>query len=158
MVPSMNASVTFSPGSACEHVKAAWFMAVDLTDEFFKDGKYPANLAMNTRLFGKSTALLHTIPGFEDETPCNIQITSFDNPHWEDFKNRLMDRWLSLPNSRPHWAKQYQDLPDISKRLKAVYGKNLEAFLRIRKESEVDPDNLFVNPFLEGLFFKEETN
>lgn len=153
MVPSLNASVTFSPGPDCKHVREAWFMAVDLVEEFFKEGKYPANLAMNTRLFGKSTALLHTVPNFEDDTPCNIQITTFENEHWEDFRNRLMELWLSLPNSRPHWAKEYQDLPEISKRLKTVYGKNLETFLQIRKESGIDPDNIFVNPFLEDLFF-----
>ena len=31
--------------------------------------------------------------GDAGETTCNIQITSFDNPHWEEFKDRLMLRW-----------------------------------------------------------------
>ena len=158
MVPSLNASVSFPPGAGCVKVQEAWYMAVDLIEESVKEGKYPANLAMNTRLFGKSTALLHTIPGAENDTPCNIQITSFANEHWEEFKNRLMERWLSIPGARPHWAKQYQNLPGIASQLRAVYGENLETFLRIRKEERVDPDNIFVNPFLDDLLFSDSVS
>ena len=63
MVPSLNASVSFPPGPTCARVQEAWYMAVDLIEASFKEGQYPANLAMNTRLFGKNTALLHSIPG-----------------------------------------------------------------------------------------------
>lgn len=153
MVPSLNASVSFPPGPACERAKEAWHIAVDLIDAEAKAGKYPVNLAMNMRLFGKSTALLHCIASGDNKTTCNIQITSFDNKHWETFKNCLMERWLAIPGARPHWAKQFQDLPQIANTLRAVYGENLEAFLRIRQAEGVDPDNIFVNPFLEALFF-----
>jgi hypothetical protein len=57
------------------------------------------------------------------------------------------------PGSRPHWAKQYHDLPGIADKLRAVYGENLETFLRVREEAGVDPDDIFVNPFLESLLF-----
>jgi hypothetical protein len=155
MVPSLNASVSFPPGPGCARLKEAWHIAVDLVEASAKGGTYPVNLAMNTRLFGKNTALLHCVRGDTGETTCNIQITSFDNPHWEAFKGRLMERWLAIPGSRPHWAKQYQGLPQIAQRLRTVYGENLETFLRIRSEEGVDPDNLFVNPFLEELLFGE---
>ena len=158
MVPSLNASVSFPPGAKCERIREAWFMAVDLVEANFKEGKYPANLAMNTRLSGKNTALLHSIPGDSNETMCNIQLTSFDNEHWEEFKDCLMERWLSIPGSRPHWAKQYQDLPGIASKLRAVYGENLETFLRIRNEEGIDPDDIFVNPFLEGLLFGDSVS
>ena len=155
MVPSLNASVSFPPGPACARVQEAWYMAVDLVEASVRDGKYPANLAMNTRLFGRNTALLHSIAGDANETTCNIQITSFANPHWDEFKDCLMERWLTIPGSRPHWAKQYQSLPGIAGTLRAVYGENLETFLRIRIEEEVDPDDVFVNPFLEDLLFRD---
>lgn len=153
MVPSLNASVSFPPGPGCARVREAWYTAVDLIDASAKAGIYPANLAMNTRLFGKSTVLLHCLPGEANETTCNIQITSFDNPHWEGFKDRLMARWLAIPGSRPHWAKLYQNLPGIGDRLRAVYGENLATFLRLRAAENVDPDNIFVNAFLEDLLF-----
>lgn len=153
MVPSLNASVSFPPGPGCAQVQQAWQIAVDLVDASARDGIYPANLAMNTRLFGKNTALLHCIAGDAHETTCNIQITSFDNPHWEAFKDRLMQRWLAIPGARPHWAKQYQGLPGIASILQDVYGENLATFLRIRDEEGIDPDNLFVNAFLEDVLF-----
>jgi hypothetical protein len=133
-------------------------MAVDLVEASFKEGKYPANLAMNTRLSGRNTALLHSIPGDENQTMCNIQLTSFDNQHWEAFKDCLMERWLTIPGSRPHWAKQYQNLPGIAGTLRAVYGENLETFLRIRKEEGVDPEDIFVNSFLEDLLFRDPSH
>ncbi|MEI7771806.1 MAG: FAD-binding protein [Chloroflexales bacterium] len=154
MVPSLNASVSFPPGPACARVREAWYLAVDLINARAREGRYPANLAMNTRLFGKNTTLLHCIPGDAHAMTCNIQITSFANAHWEAFKDDLMARWLALPGARPHWAKQYQDLPQIAGTLRAVYGENLETFLRIRTEEGVDPDNIFVNPFLEDLLFR----
>lgn len=155
MVPSLNASVSFPPGPGCEQVHRAWHIAVDLIDAHARARRYPANLAMNTRLFGKNTALLHSVPGYANETTCNIQITSFDNQHWEAFKSELMERWLAIPGSRPHWAKQYQDLPGIARTLRAVYGENLETFLRIRNEERVDPDNIFVNSFLDDVLFSD---
>lgn len=156
MVPSLNASVSFPPGPGCARVREAWYMAVELIEAGAREDRYPVNLAMNTRLFGKNTALLHSLPGAEHETTCNIQITSFDNPRWEAFKDELMGRWLAIPGSRPHWAKQYQGLPGIARTLRAVYGENLETFLRVRAEAGVDPDNIFVNPFLEELLFADE--
>ena len=98
---------------------------------------------------------MHTLPGDEQGVTCNIQITSFDNAHWEAFKDRLMARWLSIPGSRPHWAKQYQDLPGIARTLRAVYGEHLATFLRLRTEEGIDPDNVFVNAFLGDLLFAE---
>jgi len=71
-------------------------LAGDRIDAEAKVGKSLINLAMNMRLFGKSTALLHCIPSGDNKTTCNIQITSFDNKHWEVFKNRLMERWLAI--------------------------------------------------------------
>ena len=158
MVPSLNASVSFPPGPNCENVRKAWYMAVNLIGAGLEERQYPANLAMNVRLFGKSTALLHSIDGGDNETTCNIQITSFENERWEDFKDRLMERWLSIRGSRPHWAKQYQNLPGIAGKLRAVYGENLEMFLRLREEAAVDPDNIFVNPFLNQLLFNDSAN
>ena len=77
----------------------AWEMAVDLVDQFAASGRYPANLAMNIRLFGKSAVLLHTVPGAEDRPSCNIQITSFNNPHWEAFQQRVLPK-TRLPRFR----------------------------------------------------------
>ena len=149
--PSQNASVSFPPGANCEHAQAAWRVAVDLVDEARREGRYPANLAMNIRLFRRSTAYLHGAPGDGGDELCNIQITSFDNPHWEDFQLRLMEAWMRLPHARPHWAKLFQRVPRISARLRAVYGEHLDAFRRVRAAEGIDPDDVFATPFLREL-------
>lgn len=155
MVPSRNASVSFPSGPDDLWMVKAWEMAVDLVDQFAASGRYPANLAMNIRLFGKSAVLLHTVPGAEDRPSCNIQITSFNNPHWEAFQQQLMTQWLQIPGARPHWAKEYQDIPGIAETLRTVYGESLERFRHIREEEGFDPEGMFVNPFLQDLLFSE---
>ncbi len=64
---------------------------------------------------------------------------------------------MAIPGSRPHWAKQYQNLPQIASKIRAIYGENLNTFLRIRDAENIDPDNIFVNRFLEELFFNQLT-
>lgn len=155
MVPSRNASVSFPSGSDDPWMAKAWKMAVDLVDLFAAEGKYPANLAMNIRLFGKSDVLLHRVEGAEDKPSCNIQITSFNNPHWNDFQQRLMRQWLQIPGARPHWAKEYQDIPEIAEVLRSVYGKHLEQFRDIRTQEGFDPSGMFVNSFLQTTLFSE---
>ena len=61
--------------------------------------------------------------------------------HPSDYQ--LMARWLTIPGARPHWAKQYQDLPGIAATLRAVYGSHLDTFLQIRCDEGFDPDNVF---------------
>lgn len=153
MTPSRNASVSFPSGPDDPWMGKAWMMAVNLVNQFAAAGRYAANLAMNIRLFGKSDTLLHMVPGAEGQPSCNIQITSFNNPHWDDFQQQLMLRWLEIPGARPHWAKEYQDIPGIASILHRVYGENLQRFLQIREQEGFDPDNMFMNSFLSDLFF-----
>jgi hypothetical protein len=156
MVPSRNASVSFPSGSDDPAMAKAWRLVVDLVGQFAAEGRFPANLAMNIRLFGKSEVLLHSVEGSEARPSCNIQITSFNNPHWNDFQQKLMNLWLQIPGARPHWAKEYQDIPKIGEVLRGVYGKHLQRFRRIREREGFDPSGMFVNSFLQTALFSEE--
>ncbi|MBL7813929.1 MAG: FAD-binding protein [Saprospiraceae bacterium] len=152
-----NCSVSFPVDEALTLPAKAWMMAVDLLGTFKKEGKYPVSLEMNMRLFGESKGLLDTLPSMsKGQLTCNIQITSFPNDEWENFEIKLMEKWLSIPGSRPHWAKQFQNIPNIAETLHRVYGKNLTQFLDIREQSNIDPQRLFVNPFLENLLFSKK--
>lgn len=153
MAPSQNASVSFPPGANDARVQEAWRTAIAHVEAEEASGRFPANLAMNIRLFGRSHAWLHGAPGDGCEQLCNIQITSFDNPHWEPFQVRLMEAWLRIPGARPHWAKQFQNVPGITARIAAVYGEHLDAFRRVHAEWAVDPDGVFLSPFMRGLLF-----
>lgn len=149
-----NCSVSFPVDEAVILPAKAWTMAVDLLETFKKEGKYPVRLEMNMRVFGTSKGYLDTIPSMSTgQLTCNIQITSFPNPEWESFELQLMEKWLAIPGSRPHWAKRFQNMPNISETLHKVYGEHLAQFLEQREQSQIDPKRLFVNPFLEGLLF-----
>lgn len=149
-----NCSVSFPVDDALELPAKAWLMAVDLVEAFKKEGKYPVSLEMNMRVFGTSEGYLDTLPDMAaGQLTCNIQITSFPNPEWTNFELQLMSKWLAIPGSRPHWAKRFQNIPHIAETIQTVYGENLERFLAVREQSGIDPKRLFVNPFLEDLFF-----
>jgi FAD/FMN-containing dehydrogenase len=151
MAPSQNASVTFPPGPDCRYAQEAFRAVVALVDEEARAGRYPANLALNIRLFRRANAYLHGSPADEGPLLCNIQLTSFDNPLWHAFQLRVMDAWLRIPGSRPHWAKLFQDVPGIAARLREVFGANLEAFRRVYEESGCDPEQMFATPFLKEM-------
>jgi UDP-N-acetylenolpyruvoylglucosamine reductase len=153
MYPNENISVSFPCDEGCEAGREAWMMASDLVDEFAAVNKFPVNLEMNARIFGKTTTLLGSLPGDGNEATFNIQITSFKNPAWADFSQKLMEKWLTIPGSRPHWAKQYQDVPNIASIISARFGENLTEFLQLRDAQNVDPDHVFVNDFLDRLLF-----
>jgi FAD/FMN-containing dehydrogenase len=156
MFPSQNVSVSLPPGDDYRMAIHAWSSAVDLIDQMASEGKYPVNLEMNARIFGPCTTLLGSLPGDRGAETFNIQVTSFRNKDWEEFALRMMERWMAIPGARPHWAKQFQNLPDIVPRLRALYGENLARFLQLREREGIDPDAVFVNDFLHDLFFAPE--
>ena len=150
-----NCSVSFPVDDELKLPAEAWKMAVELVEAYKNAGKYPVSLEMNMRVFGPSEGYLDTLPNMRpDQRTCNIQITSFQNPEWTAFELELMEKWLAIPGSRPHWAKQFQNIPNIAKIIREVYGVNLVQFLEIREKSGIDPNKIFVNPFFEELFFK----
>ena len=63
--------------------------------------------------------------------------------------------WLKLgwngSTPRPHWPKQFDAIPNINQAIRQTYGDNLQKFLAIR--DNLDPARLFVNKFLEGVFY-----
>lgn len=153
--PNENCSVSFPVDDELKLPAEAWKMAVELVETYKAAGKYPVSLEMNMRIFGPSEGYLDTLPNMRvDQRTCNIQITSFQNPGWTVFELELMQKWLSIPGSRPHWAKQFQNIPNIAQIIREVYGSNLIQFLDLREKSGIDPHKLFVNAFFEELFFK----
>lgn len=148
-----NCSVSFPPGEALEPVQRAWWIAVELLDAMRAEGQYPANLEMNMRLFGPCTSLLCSLPGEAGPT-CNIQITGFHNKDWPEFQSRLMQAWMAIPGARPHWAKEFQDVPGIVGQIRSVFGGHFTQFVTLWENEGNDPDRVFVNDFLDRLFFQ----
>ena len=56
--------------------------------------------------------------------------------------------WINDMNGRPHWAKYWQNIPNVS--VKSLYPQaNRDKFNQLR--TTLDPNNMFMNEFLTGL-------
>jgi hypothetical protein len=131
-------------------IKKSWEIAQKLVDVYAGRNEYPVNLEMNFRVFKSSQQYLlgSDVPG---SLTCNIQITSFKNAVWVKFAAELFTKWMAeIPGAKPHWGKQFQNVPESYPLIRKRLGANLAPFLKVVKE--YDPDHLFVNEFLGNLF------
>ncbi len=60
---------------------------------------------------------------------------------------------MNLHNARPHWANSFESIPNIIARTRAAYGDRIQRFVDIRRREGVDPDDTFLNPLLQKMFF-----
>jgi hypothetical protein len=135
-----------------ENVKQAWQVVVEMTEALAAQGRYPFNLTLNARFIRNSETLLS--PAFGNEHTCFIEILSAaKTPGWEPFSAAVAQEWMKLPGARPHWPKEFQQIPGIIPYLRGALGSNLSRFLAIRDELGVDPDGMFVNPYLNRVLF-----
>jgi hypothetical protein len=134
-------------------VRRAWSAVVEAMHDFARQGQFPFNLTLNARFIQGSRALLS--PAARAEHTCYIEILSYyQTPGWREFAVAVAREWMRLPGARPHWAKDFAFIPDITPFIRAAYGENLASFLRIRDDLEVDPNRMFVNDLMHDLFFR----
>jgi len=134
------------------NVQQAWQTVVDLTYALAAKGQYPFNLTLNARFVRNSQALLS--PALGNEHTCFIEVLSYNKtPGWEQFSAAVAQEWMKLPGARPHWPKEFQQIPGIIPFIRSALGSNLSRFLAIRDRLRVDPGKMFVNPYLNSLLF-----
>ena len=133
-------------------VKQAWQAVLDIANALAARGQYPFNLTLNARFVRNSEALLS--PAFGNEHTCFIEVLSYYNtPGWTRFSAMVAQEWMKLPGARPHWPKEFQQIPGIIPFLRGALGSNLARFLAIRDALGVDPGKMFVNPYLNRVLF-----
>jgi hypothetical protein len=114
------------------------------------------NVALEMRFLTGSKAWLS--PAFGNSRSCYMEIlTGLDTPGWDAFFFDVARGWMEIPNSRPHWAKWMQGIPEIQSYCKQVYGNNFKVFLNQLKESNADPNGMFWNKWL-SYMMKGETS
>jgi hypothetical protein len=147
-----NTEFAIPVSSGFANVKQAWQTVVDMTNALAANGQYPFNLTLNARFTAGSNALLS--PAFGNEHTCFIEILSYaPTPGWLDFSAAVAQEWMKLPGARVHWPKEFQHIPGIIPFVRGALGANLPSFLAIRDSLGVDPDRMFVNPYLESVLF-----
>ena len=147
-----NTEFAIPVASDFKNVKQAWQAVVEMTDALAARGQYPFNLTLNARFIRNSKALLS--PAFGNEHTCFIEVLSYyKTPGWARFSAAVAREWMKLPGARPHWPKEFQQIPGIIPFLRGALGSNLSRFLAIRDELGVDPGKMFVNPYLNSVLF-----
>jgi hypothetical protein len=143
--------VAFKVEPNFENVKWAMRQVFKRLKMFARRGEYPMNVVMNVRFIHNSNCWLS--PAFGEGHTCYIEILSRAKPfRWKHFSAQVAQDWLTLPQARPHWAKEFQHIPDIVPYIKSAYGENIARFNQIKDQLQVDPDGMFMNPTLREIF------
>lgn len=96
-------------------------------------------------------------PGGGNQYTCYMEIVSSINaPGWEEFSKDVCLEWMKVPGARPHWAKYCQHIPGIQKFIHNAYGPKIKEFLKIRKELDVDPTDMFYTDWLATILEPEK--
>ncbi|HEX7154271.1 MAG TPA: D-arabinono-1,4-lactone oxidase [Thermoanaerobaculia bacterium] len=150
IVRATNAEVAFPIDDDFANVIEAWRVVAAKTREYQARGSHPFNMALVAR-FVRGTPIPHS-PAYGQGLFCFIEIMSFaDTADWVPFSTEVMAAWLRIGKARPHWAKAARQFP-VSL-MRDVYGEDLRRFLEIRDRLGVDPGNMFVNDYLEGVLY-----
>jgi len=145
--------VAFKIDPGFENVKWAIQAVMKRVEAYARRGEYPMNVTMNVRFIHNSNCWLS--PAFGEGHTCYIEILSRTNQaDWEHFSGEVASEWLTLPQARPHWAKEFQHIPNVIQHIKSNLGENIRRFNQIKDQLQVDPTHMFVNHTLEEIFLK----
>ncbi|CAG8603257.1 7387_t:CDS:2, partial [Diversispora eburnea] len=114
---------------------------------------FPLNMAAEARIIRSSHALL--APNFDPDPNaiyCFIDMTSYvSTPGFQTFASSFGQRWIQNYDAKPHWAKEWEYVPDIKSYLSKAYKRQINTFEKIREK--YDPNKLFFdNESLQEIF------
>mgnify|MGYP000087701544 FL=1 len=133
------------------NVKQAILWVKEKAEAYAQEGKFPFNVTMNLRFVANSTCWLS--PAYGEGHTCYIEILSHTRQdRWEAFSAEVAQEWLKLKGAKPHWAKEFQHIPGVIDHIKEGYGNNIARFNAIKKDLGMDPEGMFMNPFLQEVF------
>jgi FAD/FMN-containing dehydrogenase len=123
----------------------AWGWIVSRLMQYWQSGIRPVNMVVHARFGKPSDAWIASSSG---RTTCHLEVLCLDgNRHRDLFATELDETMRGTFRGRPHWGKDMAK-PSMAA---ATHGKNMDAFLEIRHQ--LDPKQLFVNPFLRDEVF-----
>ena len=133
------------------NAREAFHASTRLVDEWAARGKYPLDLALNLRFTGPSGALLS--PCYGPGITCFIEALCMGRgADWEAFSAELCRAWMRDPTALPHWAKEFEHVPELTEVARARLGERRERFCAAWRATGVDPDGRFVNPLVQRMF------
>jgi hypothetical protein len=145
--------VAFKIDPSFENVKWAIRQVFKRVKTYARRNEYPMNVVMNVRFINNSNCWLS--PAFGEGHTCYIEILSrTKKADWQRFSSQVAQDWLTLPRAMPHWAKEFQHIPNVIPYIKNNFGENIQRFNENKDRLQVDPAHMFVNRTLEEIFLK----
>ncbi len=143
----------FSIDDDFDRVRAAWRVTEEAAARWAARGRHPINSRVNLRFMGGSDCLLSAAHG--NAHTCFVEVLGdATSPEWLLVVDELALAWMDVvPNARPHWPKQHEEIPGIAYSLRTSLGNRLERFKAARARLDVDPDGLFRNTYLDRMLF-----
>ncbi len=122
------------------------------TKEWADKGEYPLNVDSCLRFIKNSNCLLH--PAYNNTRTGMIEVyANYKTKSFPKYSGEVAKAWLDeLPNAKLHWAKAFQFVENAPKVMKSLYKEQINLFLKIKEETGVDPNNIFVNDYLSEIF------
>ncbi|CAG8481165.1 7394_t:CDS:2 [Ambispora leptoticha] len=120
---------------------------------------FPLNLVAEARILKSTRTLL--APSFNldpNAVYCFMEVTSYHyTPGYQTFAAMFGQRWIQTYKAKPHWAKEWEYVPNIKSYLSQAYKEQINIFEKIR--AKYDPDKLFFdNESLQEIFRGALTN
>ncbi|RIB30552.1 hypothetical protein C2G38_2136292 [Gigaspora rosea] len=146
-------SYTFKVDPDFSNVAIEFYHAIQTLYEFAKQGKYPLNYLMEFRILKSDEALLSpTFNHDPDILYCSLDfMTVIGTPYYEEFVSLIAQRLFDKYKAKPHWAKNWEFVPNVTSYISVVYSDLIKLFEKIREK--YDPDNIFFdNKSLEEIF------
>jgi FAD/FMN-containing dehydrogenase len=126
-----------------ERVEEGYRCLLQWVDEFRARGSYPISMALHARFVKGGDAYLSPTAG--RDSVCLEAATGSTGPATAAFYRGWGDDMLKAFDARPHWGKEFSNLPLIRQQ----YQKTLADFERVR--SQFDPEGIFLNPVVREL-------
>ena len=116
---------------------------------------------MEMRVIKKSDTLLCPASLGDEENVAYVEVLSMDGTHgYKEFFTEVALEWIKL-GGVPHWQKQWDFLQnvkspvDIFTYLRGKYAKNMDTFMQVYRDLNVDPNGIFMNETMKKLLLNE---
>lgn len=119
--------------------------------EYADRGEFPLNLTMEMRFIKASQMMMsNAYDDDPDAVYCMMELLSVAHTKgFEEFSAKVAKYWIDEFQAKPHWAKMWEHIPNITPYLREQMRPRLEQFERIR--GKYDPQGMFMNGTFAGL-------
>ncbi|KAF0555484.1 FAD-binding domain-containing protein [Gigaspora margarita] len=145
--------IAFKAELDLSNVVAEYLFIMKTLYDFAGEGKFPLNVFADFRII-KSTKILlsNTFDKDPEALFCHIDFVSvLGTPSWQEFAQLIAQRAFDQYKAIPHWAKEWEFIPNVNSYLANTFSDQIKKFEKIR--AKYDPDKIFFdNKSLQDIF------